>query len=62
MRSREDRRGIANPCTIVHAHEHKSMCYFRMQNAGLQARTCCRQGLVFGKMLSFVFKNQTVEK
>ena len=37
-------------------------CYFRMHNAGLQACTCCRQGLVFGKMLSYVFKNQTVEK
>ena len=25
MRSREDRQRIADPCTIVHAHEHKSM-------------------------------------
>ena len=38
------------------------LCYFRMHNAGLQRFTCCRQGLVFGKMLSFTFKNQTVEK
>ena len=36
------------------------LCYFRMHNAGLQACTCCRQGLVFGKMLSFMFNNQTV--
>ena len=26
MRSREDWRRIVDPCTIVHAHEHKSMC------------------------------------